>query len=137
MSEHTCHATGCDRAVPPKMFMCRPHWYRLTKAHRDAIWATYVPGQESRKDPTAAYLAAAQDAIRYLEEQAKLPPPPEPTLSELMKTVMGDCIGHQPHKQVGPCVYCGQCGRRLYQGTVMPPAELAALKEALATGGAS
>jgi hypothetical protein len=67
MPEHTCHATGCTRAVPPKMFMCRPHWYSLPKAMRDAIWAAYVPGQERRKDPTPEYIAVARNAIQYLE----------------------------------------------------------------------
>ena len=67
MPEHTCHATGCDKRVPPKMFMCRTHWYKLTQAHRDAIWFTYRPGQENTKDPSLAYLSAARDAILYLE----------------------------------------------------------------------
>jgi hypothetical protein len=34
---------------------------------RDAIWDAYVPGQEIRKDPTPAYLAAARAAVSYLE----------------------------------------------------------------------
>ena len=67
MPDHTCHATGCTRQVPPRMFMCGPHWYRLPPAHRSAIWATYVPGQEIRKDPTPEYLDAARVAIAYLE----------------------------------------------------------------------
>lgn len=70
MNGHRCHATGCTVAVPPKMFMCRSHWYRLPKPLRDAIWAEYVPGQETRKDPTRAYLAAARECIRYLAETA-------------------------------------------------------------------
>jgi hypothetical protein len=64
---HTCHATGCPTTVPPRMFMCRVHWYRLTRDHRAAIWATYRPGQEVTKDPSPEYLEAAQAAIRYLE----------------------------------------------------------------------
>jgi len=66
-TDHTCHATGCRVRVPPAMFACRSHWYRLPKAMRDAIWDAYVPGQEIRKDPSAAYLAAARAAISYLE----------------------------------------------------------------------
>lgn len=67
-SRHTCHATGCTVAVPPKMFMCRSHWFALPKALRDAIWRTYRPGQEIRKDPSPEYLDAAREAIAYLLE---------------------------------------------------------------------
>lgn len=66
-ARHTCHATGCDLAVPPKMFTCRRHWFRLPKSYRDAIWATYRPGQEVTKDPSPEYLEAARAAVRYLE----------------------------------------------------------------------
>jgi hypothetical protein len=65
---HTCHAMDCDVAVPPRMFMCRRHWYMLPKPMRDAIWAAYVPGQERRKDPTDAYLNAAIAAVKWLAE---------------------------------------------------------------------
>jgi hypothetical protein len=56
--------------------------------------------------------------------------PPERTWDQVVTSIFGDCIGHD-HEQVGRCVYCGQCGRRLYQGTVMPAGERAELKEAL------
>ena len=55
-----------------------------------------------------------------------------PDWTDAVKAIMGDCIGHE-HEQVGRCVCCKTCGRRLYQGTVMPPGELAALRGALAT----
>ena len=67
MTDHVCHATGCKVSVPPKMFMCRRHWYRLPKSHRDAIWATYRPGQEITKTPSAEYLLVARAAVRALE----------------------------------------------------------------------
>lgn len=66
MSAHTCHRPRCPVAVPPRMFMCRTHWNMLTKDHKNAIWAAYVPGQEIRKDPSPEYLQAARDAITYL-----------------------------------------------------------------------
>ncbi len=69
MSIHTCHADGCDVAVPPRMFMCRRHWYMLPKAMRDAVWSEYVPGQESRKDPTGAYLHVAMTAVKWLADK--------------------------------------------------------------------
>jgi hypothetical protein len=67
MADHTCHATGCKVPVPPKMFLCRRHWFRLPKPMQAEIWDVYVPGQEQRKDPTPEYLEVAQRCIRYLE----------------------------------------------------------------------
>ena len=69
MTTHTCHATGCEIRVPPRMFMHRAHWFALPKAMRDAIWAMYRPGQEKTKDPSPEYLDAAFAAIRYIAEK--------------------------------------------------------------------
>lgn len=55
----------------------------------------------------------------------------QPTWDQVIRSIVGDCIDHE-HKQVGRCVYCKTCGRRLYHGTVIPPGELAELKAALA-----
>lgn len=66
-ARHTCHATGCTTPVPPRMFMCKQHWFQLTQNMRKAIWLTYRPGQEVTKDPSPDYLAIAQDCIRYLD----------------------------------------------------------------------
>lgn len=63
MSAHTCHAEGCDKVVPPRLLMCAPHWRRVPRVLQGAVWAAYVPGQESRKDPTGEYLEAARAAI--------------------------------------------------------------------------
>ena len=63
MPAHTCHARNCDVRVPPKLLMCRRHWYMVPKAIRDAVWAEYRPGQEVRKDPSGAYLQVARQAI--------------------------------------------------------------------------
>jgi hypothetical protein len=68
-SEHTCHAQGCDTHVPPRMFMCRPHWFALPKAMRDDLWAAYVPGQERRMDPSAEYLEVARRCINHIAER--------------------------------------------------------------------
>lgn len=66
MADHTCHADGCQTAVPPRMFMCKPHWYALPTPLRDWIWATYKPGQEVTKDPSREYLKAARACIDFL-----------------------------------------------------------------------
>lgn len=62
-SVHTCHAYGCTTPVPPKMFMCLPHWRQVPKALQREIWRHYQPGQENRKvAPTEEYLDATKRA---------------------------------------------------------------------------
>jgi hypothetical protein len=67
--KHHCHATGCTHPVPPKLFMCRNHWYSLPKDMRDRIWKTYRRGQEIDKRPSAEYLEASRAAIKFIEER--------------------------------------------------------------------
>lgn len=69
MSRHPCHASGCSMEVPPRMLMCRRHWRMVPRSLQDAVWATYVIGQEARKDPTAEYLEAARAAIDYVADR--------------------------------------------------------------------
>ena len=66
MNAHICHADHCAKAVPPKMFMCREHWYMLSKEMRDRLWELYVPGQERRKDPTIEYIEHALMCVDYV-----------------------------------------------------------------------
>lgn len=68
MAKHTCHATGCSTPTQPRMFMCRKHWFMLPKLKRDKLWAVYVPGQETRKDPSPEYLAVAHELVEYVAE---------------------------------------------------------------------
>ena len=58
--QHVCHWPDCGKPVPPKMWGCKVHWFKLPKHLRDLIWMTYVPGQEITKTPTMAYLEAAR-----------------------------------------------------------------------------
>ncbi len=67
---HTCHAHGCPTTVPPKLFMCRLHWYRVRAPLRALVWAHYRPGQERDKRPTPAYLAVTFTAIAELAQAA-------------------------------------------------------------------
>lgn len=69
---HTCHAIGCDVPVPPRMLMCRRHWFMVPKALRDAVWDAYVVGQEVRKDPSDEWLDAAEAAIHAVAEREGL-----------------------------------------------------------------
>lgn len=65
---HTCHWPGCDKAVPPAMWGCKAHWFRLPKTLRDRIWATYRAGQEITKTPSTAYVEAAQAVQQWIKE---------------------------------------------------------------------
>lgn len=69
MSKHTCHWTGCAQVVPPAMWGCKAHWFRLPKAIRDEIWRTYRPGQEITKTPSVAYIEAAKHAREWIAAQ--------------------------------------------------------------------
>lgn len=60
---HTCHARGCETAVPPKMLMCLKHWRMVPQELQKAVWAHYRAGQEKDKKPSAEYLDAANKAI--------------------------------------------------------------------------
>lgn len=58
--KHTCHWPGCARAVPPKMWGCRNHWYTLPARLRNKVWRAYVPGQEITKTPSPEYIEVAK-----------------------------------------------------------------------------
>ncbi len=58
--KHTCHWPDCNKPVPPAMWGCKAHWFKLPKVLRDEIWKSYRPGQETDKKPSAKYLAVAQ-----------------------------------------------------------------------------
>jgi hypothetical protein len=73
--KHLCHAEGCDQPVPPRMLMCRRHWFMVPKKMQDAVWDEYIPGQEVRKDPTPDYLDAAHAAIEAVAKKEGRRPP--------------------------------------------------------------
>lgn len=74
---HMCHWPGCPQDVPPAMWGCKPHWFKLPKMLRDRIWATYVPGQEITKTPSQAYLDAAYAVQLWIN--SNLAPAPSPS----------------------------------------------------------
>ncbi len=69
--KHTCHWPSCTKEVPPALWGCKPHWFALPKPLRDRIWATYVPGQEIRKDPSPEYVAVAIEVQAWCLLQEK------------------------------------------------------------------
>jgi hypothetical protein len=65
---HHCHWPGCTVPVPPKMWGCRDHWFKLPKHLRDKIWQAYRPGQEVTKTPSPEYVAAAREVREWVIE---------------------------------------------------------------------
>lgn len=72
-SNHTCHALNCEEHVPPRMHMCRTHWYMVPKKLRDALWAAYRPGQERTMSPSPEYLRAAAACIESVAVKESYP----------------------------------------------------------------
>lgn len=66
---HKCHAVGCRRAVPPELLMCLKHWRAVPKDVQRAVWRNYRPGQCDDKDPSQAWLEAADLAIVHVAVQ--------------------------------------------------------------------
>ena len=66
---HTCHWPECDVEVPPEMWGCKKHWFMLPHGLRQRIWATYRPGQEIDKNPSARYLHAANEVQAWIAKQ--------------------------------------------------------------------
>lgn len=71
---HTCHWPGCEKQVPPAMWGCKPHWFRLPKPLRDAIWREYRPGQEKDKNPSERYIATALLVQEWIEGRVEIRP---------------------------------------------------------------
>jgi hypothetical protein len=68
--DHRCHWPGCEKSVPPAMWGCKGHWFKLPASLRAKVWATYVPGQEVDGTPSANYLRVADEVQRWIKEQA-------------------------------------------------------------------
>jgi len=67
--DHTCHWPGCEKQVPPAMWGCKFHWFKLPHALRNRIWAAYRPGQEQDGNPSEAYMEVAMDVQRWIREE--------------------------------------------------------------------
>lgn len=63
---HLCHWPGCLREVPPALWGCRQHWYKLPTSLRRRIWATYKAGQEITMTPSLDCLEAARDVQAWI-----------------------------------------------------------------------
>lgn len=67
-----CAARECPAEMPPRVLMCRRHWFMVPTEIRHRVWNHYRPGQETDHAPSGLYLAAmneAVDAVAYKEAQ--------------------------------------------------------------------
>ena len=65
---HTCHWPGCEVEVPPAMWGCRKHWYKLPKQLRQKLWQVYEPGQEIEGNPSEEYIEVAREIQAWIAE---------------------------------------------------------------------
>ena len=65
---HTYHWPGCEKQVPPAMWGCKPHWFRLPLRLRNRVWLTFRPGQEVNMTPSAEYLKVAKEVQDWVAE---------------------------------------------------------------------
>lgn len=63
---HACHWPGCETPVPPAMWGCKTHWFKLPASLRRKIWLTYVPGQEVTMTPSKEYIAVALEVQDWI-----------------------------------------------------------------------
>lgn len=71
--DHHCHWPGCTQQVPPAMWGCKVHWFKLPKKLRDKIWNTYVPGQEIDMTPSNEYLNVADEVQQWIKQHGGAP----------------------------------------------------------------
>lgn len=69
-NQHLCHWPGCAHKVPPRLWGCKKHWFKLPLKIRTRILTTYVPGQEVTKTPSLAYIESAKAAHHWIAEQS-------------------------------------------------------------------
>lgn len=67
-ARHHCHWPGCDVQVPPAMWGCPRHWFKLPHGLRREIWRSYRPGQEEDKNPSKEYLEVARRVQEWIRE---------------------------------------------------------------------
>lgn len=66
--QHGCHWPGCSKQVPPAMWGCREHWYRLPQHLRNRIWAAFHPGQEETGTPSREYVEVAREVREWIRQ---------------------------------------------------------------------
>lgn len=67
-TKHHCHWPGCDAHCAPAAWGCRKHWFMLPRGLRNKVWASYRPGQEQTKTPSARYVEVAREVQAWIAE---------------------------------------------------------------------
>ena len=69
--KHKCHWPECDKQVPPAMWGCKEHWFKLPVNLRNQIWTAYKPGQEITVSPSREYVDVAREVQDWIKSQDK------------------------------------------------------------------
>jgi len=69
--KHHCHWPGCDQQVPPAMWGCKKHWFKLPQRLRNEIWAAYRPGQEVNGTPSREYIEVVKRAQDWIAKNGE------------------------------------------------------------------
>ena len=64
--KHHCHWPGCTKEVPPAMWGCKTHWFKLPQRLRNAIWRAYQPGQEIDGTPSREYVEVVREVREWI-----------------------------------------------------------------------
>jgi len=67
--DHHCHAHGCKIACAPEKLMCAAHWRKVPSDLQAQVYATYRAGQCDDRNPSAAWMAAADRAIAAIAKK--------------------------------------------------------------------
>lgn len=80
---HECHWPSCGRQVPPAMWGCREHWFRLPADLRRDVWRTYQPGQEQGViRPSLDYIQVAEEVQYWIKTGERYDQPASPVAGE-------------------------------------------------------
>lgn len=64
--KHACHWPGCEKQVPPAMWGCKEHWFKLPPMLRARIWRAYQIGQERDRTPSREYVEVAREVREWI-----------------------------------------------------------------------
>lgn len=70
---HECHWPGCGAQVPPAMWGCKKHWFKLPAALRARVWAAYRPGQENDLKVSESYFQVADEVQAWIKAHGGAP----------------------------------------------------------------
>jgi len=65
---HLCHATSCEKQVPPLLHFCAFHWQFVPAKLAHNLVTNYRTGQEIRKDPSPEYIEAHLACVAAIDE---------------------------------------------------------------------